>query len=77
MENRAECNEENGEWRESARKNRGSRNRGGSRALSDGFHVWMSGAELAPGGCGWTLMRKVLLVMEEAYEPSTESQRRR
>lgn len=26
------------------------------------------GAELARGGCGWTLMRKVQWVMEEAYE---------
>lgn len=31
-----------------------------SRAASDGFHVLRSRAELAPGGCGWTLMRKVL-----------------
>lgn len=45
-----------------------------SRALSDGFHVSRSGAELAPGGCGWTLMRKVLVVMEEAHE---RSERRR
>lgn len=43
-----------------------------SRAVSDGFHVSRSGAELAPGGCGWTLMRKVLVVMEEAHEPSAE-----
>lgn len=39
-----------------------------SEAVSDGFHVSTSGAELAPGGCGWTLMRKVLVVMEEAHE---------
>lgn len=39
-----------------------------SRAVSDGFHVSRSRAELAPGGCGWTLMRKVLVVIEEAYE---------
>lgn len=39
-----------------------------SKAVSDGFHVLRSGAELAPGGCGWTLMRKVLVVMEEAHE---------
>lgn len=46
-----------------------------SRALSDGFHVSRSGAELAPGGCGWTLMRKVLVVMEEAHEPSAGRRR--
>lgn len=43
-----------------------------SRAVSDGFHVLRSRAELAPGGCGWTLMKKVLVAMEEAYERGTE-----
>lgn len=46
-----------------------------SRAVSDGFHVSRNGAELAPGGCGWTLMRKVLVVMEEAHERSAEQRR--
>lgn len=32
----------------------------GRGAVSDGFHVLRSRAELAPGGCGLTLMTQVL-----------------
>lgn len=51
--------------------NEGRQNKGGDQAI--GFR-WLpcveeqSGAELAPGGCGWTLMRKVPVVMAEANE---------
>lgn len=60
------------EWRKwkgrKSKRTEGRETREGiNRAVSDGFHVSRSRAELAPGGCGWTLMRKVL-VMEEAYE---------
>lgn len=38
------------------------------REISDGFHVLWNDAELAPGGCGWTLMRKVLVATEETRD---------
>ena len=51
-----------GKWkgRKSERTEGRETREGISRAVSDGFHVLRSRAELAPGGCGWTLMRKVL-----------------
>lgn len=64
-----ECNERRGrkdqewgkwKWRKSKRTEGRETREGISRAVSDGFHVLRSRAELAPGGCGWTLMRKVL-----------------
>lgn len=67
---RVRKDEEWGEWkgRKSERTECRETREGISRAVSDGFHVSRSRAELAPGGCGWTLMRKVLVVIEEAYE---------
>lgn len=44
-----------GKWK--GRKSK--RTEGRETRVSDGFHVFR--AELAPGGCGWTLMRKVLV----------------
>lgn len=50
------------EWKEKKSERRESREtrEGISQAVSDGFHVLWSRAELAPGGCGLTLMTQVL-----------------